>query len=96
MVSVFKVDAGLDITEHRRSQDGVFKMRIGADRFVDFRINLHSTDFGQDAVIRILDTSNNLLPLDALGYPPQNAGALLKAGRKYSGVDLVHGSHWQW
>ena len=66
-----KVDASLDITEHRRSQDGVFKMCIGADRFVDFRINLHTTDFGEDAVIRILDTSKNLLPLDALGCPPQ-------------------------
>ena len=71
VISVFKVDASLDITEHRRSQDGVFKMCIGADRFVDFRINLHCTDFGQDAVIRILDTSKNLLPLDGLGCPPK-------------------------
>jgi type IV pilus assembly protein PilB len=71
VISIFKVDASLDITEHRRSQDGVFKMCIGADRFVDFRINLHTTDFGEDAVIRILDTSKNLLPLDALGCPPQ-------------------------
>ena len=70
VISVFKVDAGLDITESRRSQDGVFKMRIGQDHFVDFRINLHATDFGQDAVIRILDTSKNLLPLEGLGCPP--------------------------
>jgi type II secretory ATPase GspE/PulE/Tfp pilus assembly ATPase PilB-like protein len=71
VISVFKVDASLDITEHRRSQDGVFKMCIGKDRFVDFRVNLHSTDFGQDAVIRILDTTKNLLPLYGLGCPPQ-------------------------
>lgn len=68
--SVFKVDSGLDITENRRSQDGVFKMRIGSEHFVDFRINLHSTDFGQDAVIRLLDTSKNLLDLDSVGFPP--------------------------
>ena len=42
VISVFKVDSDLDITENRRSQDGVFKMSIGKDRFVDFRINLHS------------------------------------------------------
>ena len=71
VISIFKVDASLDITEHRRSQDGVFKMCIGADHFVDFRINLHTTDFGEDAVIRILDTTKNLLPLDGLGCPPK-------------------------
>ncbi|MDA2937724.1 Flp pilus assembly complex ATPase component TadA [Acidobacteria bacterium AH-259-A15] len=91
VVSVFKVDAGLDITEHRRSQDGVFKMRIGADRFVDFRINLHSTDFGKDAVIRVLDTSRNLMPLDALGCPPKMLERYLKLVENPQGLILFTG-----
>ncbi|MEE8350557.1 MAG: ATPase, T2SS/T4P/T4SS family [Acidobacteriota bacterium] len=91
VISVFKVDSSLDITEHRRSQDGVFKMSIGQDRFVDFRINLHSTDFGQDAVIRILDTSKNLLPLDGLGCPPKMLSQYLMLIENPQGLILFTG-----
>ena len=91
VISVFKVDAGLDITEHRRSQDGVFKMSIGKGRFVDFRINLHNTDFGQDAVIRILDTAKNLLPLEALGCPPKMLERYLLLVENPQGLILLTG-----
>ena len=91
IISVFKVDAALDITEHRRSQDGVFKMSIGKGRFVDFRINLHTTDFGEDAVIRILDTSKNLLPLEALGCPPKMLERYLLLVENPQGLILLTG-----
>jgi type IV pilus assembly protein PilB len=68
VISILKVDAGLDIAERRRSQDGVFKKRIGKDYIIDFRINVHATPFGEDAVIRILDRRKNLMPLDKLGF----------------------------
>jgi len=91
VISVFKVDAGLDITEHRRSQDGVFKMSIGKGRFVDFRINLHTVDFGEDAVIRILDTAKNLLPLEALGCPPKMLERYLTLVENPQGLILLTG-----
>jgi type IV pilus assembly protein PilB len=67
IISVLKIDSGLNIAERRRAQDGVFKMRIGKDRNIDFRINVHATQFGEDAVIRVLDRSRNLLGLGDLG-----------------------------
>ena len=91
VISVFKVDASLDITEHRRSQDGVFKMSVGKGRFVDFRINLHTVDFGQDAVIRILDTAKNLLPLEALGCPPKMLERYLTLVENPQGLILLTG-----
>ena len=91
VISVFKVDASLDITEHRRSQDGVFKMSVGKGRFVDFRINLHTVDFGQDAVIRILDTAKNLLPLKALGCPPKMLERYLTLVENPQGLILLTG-----
>jgi len=91
VISVFKVDASLDITEHRRSQDGVFKMSVGKGRFVDFRINLHTVDFGQDAVIRILDTAKNLLPLEALGCPPRMLERYLTLVENPQGLILLTG-----
>jgi type IV pilus assembly protein PilB len=67
VISVLKIDSGLNIAERRRAQDGVFKMRIGKDRNIDFRINVHATQHGEDAVIRVLDRSKNLLELGDLG-----------------------------
>jgi type II secretory ATPase GspE/PulE/Tfp pilus assembly ATPase PilB-like protein len=70
IISVLKIDSGLNIAERRRAQDGVFKMRIGKDRNIDFRINVHATQFGEDAVIRVLDRDRNLLGLSDLGFAP--------------------------
>jgi len=70
IISVLKIDSGLNIAERRRAQDGVFKMRIGKDRNIDFRINVHATQFGEDAVIRVLDRARNLLTLGDLGFSP--------------------------
>jgi len=54
VVSRLKVMSQLDISEKRIPQDGRFKLKI-KDRFVDFRISVLPTIFGEDAVIRILD-----------------------------------------
>jgi len=70
IISVLKIDSGLNIAERRRAQDGVFKMRIGKNRNIDFRINVHATQFGEDAVIRVLDRTRNLLSLSELGFAP--------------------------
>lgn len=54
VISRLKVMSELDISEKRIPQDGRFKLKI-KDRFVDFRISVLPTIFGEDAVIRILD-----------------------------------------
>ena len=91
IISVLKIDSGLDITERRRPQDGVFKMRLEKERFVDFRISVHATSFGQDAVIRILDPVRNLLPLSKLGFPPKMLGRCHKLIDNPQGLLLVTG-----
>ncbi len=54
VISRLKVMSELDISEKRVPQDGRFKLKI-KDRFVDFRISVLPTIYGEDAVIRILD-----------------------------------------
>ena len=54
VISRLKVMSELDISEKRTPQDGRFKLKVRG-RFVDFRISVLPTIFGEDAVIRILD-----------------------------------------
>ena len=96
VISVFKVDAGLDITEHRRSQDGVFKMSVGKGRFVDFRINLHSTRFWARCGYPNSGYLEEFVASGSLGLSSRDAGALPTFGRKPSGIDPVDGTHRQW
>ena len=91
VISILKVDSGLDIAERRRSQDGVFKKRIGKDRLIDFRINVHATPFGEDAVIRILDRDKNLLPLEKLGFADSTLQNYLRLVQNPQGLILFTG-----
>ncbi len=70
-VSRVKIIAGLNIAERRVAQDG----RINAvyedgdmKRNIDFRVSVVPGPFGEDAVIRILDSSKPLIGLTDLGF----------------------------
>ncbi|RDI26346.1 type IV-A pilus assembly ATPase PilB [Pseudacidovorax intermedius] len=91
LASRIKVISKLDISEKRIPQDGRMKLKIGADRVIDFRVSTLPTLFGEKIVIRILDPSSARLGIDALGYDADEKERLLTAiGRPY-GMILVTG-----
>ncbi|WP_326539079.1 type IV-A pilus assembly ATPase PilB [Pseudorhodoferax sp.] len=91
LASRIKVISRLDISEKRVPQDGRMKLKIGADRVIDFRVSTLPTLFGEKIVIRILDPSSAKMGIDALGYDPEEKARLLHAiGRPY-GMILVTG-----
>jgi type IV pilus assembly protein PilB len=67
------------------------KLKIGADKVIDFRVSTLPTLFGEKIVIRILDPSSAKLGIDALGYEPQEKEKLLKAINRPYGMVLVTG-----
>ncbi len=72
IISRIKVMSELDISEKRIPQDGRFKLKV-TERFIDFRISILPTIFGEDAVIRILDRESIAgrrgdFRLDAIGF----------------------------
>ncbi|MEE8466662.1 MAG: GspE/PulE family protein [Dehalococcoidia bacterium] len=71
MVSRIKVEAGMDISEDRRPQDGGFSLKFG-ERRVEFRVASIGTTWGEMMVIRVLDQSGGLLSLESLGMESQN------------------------
>lgn len=91
VVSVLKLDANLDITERRRPQDGVFKRRIGSNRHIDFRLSVSRSVIGEDAVIRVLDRSRNLMPLSELGFPNEALPRYLRLIHNPQGLVLATG-----
>ena len=67
------------------------KLKISADRVIDFRVSTLPTLYGEKIVIRILDGSSAKLGIDALGYEPEEKARLLTAIARPYGMILVTG-----
>jgi type IV pilus assembly protein PilB len=65
LASRFKILSRLDISERRLPQDGRISIRI-ENRAIDFRVSTVPAKFGEKIVMRILDKSGNLLPMDKI------------------------------
>ena len=86
-----KVMAGLDISERRKPQDGRVKLKISANKSIDFRMNTLPTLWGEKIVMRILDASSAQLGIDALGYEDAQKQLYLEALSQPQGMILVTG-----
>ena len=86
-----KVMSRLDIAERRVPQDGRIKMRLSKTRAIDFRMSTCPTLFGEKIVLRILDPSQAMLGIDALGYEQAQKELYLKHLAKPQGMILVTG-----
>jgi general secretion pathway protein E len=66
LISRLKIMADLDISEKRLPQDGRISLRIGT-RAVDVRVSTLPSAYGERAVLRLLDKSQDQLSLEAVG-----------------------------
>ena len=94
VVSRLKIIAGLDIAERRVAQDG----RVNAvleegekKRNIDFRVSVVPGPFGEDAVLRILDSAKPLLGLVDLGFAREELARLESLISNPEGMLLVTG-----
>ena len=60
--------SSLDISEKRLPQDGRFSMRV-LERSIDVRISTMPVQFGESVVMRLLDQTEGVRELSALGMP---------------------------
>ena len=86
-----KVMSRLDIAERRVPQDGRIKMKLSKNRSIDFRVSTCPTLFGEKIVLRILDASQAMLGIDALGYEPFQKELYMKNLARPQGMILVTG-----
>ncbi len=90
IISRLKVMAQLDIAEKRVPQDGRFKLKID-DRFVDFRVSVLPSIFGETVVLRILDKSALGLDIQKLGLEGEDLLLFKRNVKKPYGMVLVAG-----
>lgn len=86
-----KILSKLDISERRIPQDGRMKMRISANRAIDFRVSTLPTLFGEKIVMRILDAAAAKLGVDKLGFEQRQKELYLEAVERPYGMVLVTG-----
>jgi type IV pilus assembly protein PilB len=86
-----KVMSRLDIAERRVPQDGRIKMKLSKSRAIDFRVSTCPTLYGEKIVLRILDPSQAMLGIDALGYEPFQKDIYVKNLARPQGMILVTG-----
>jgi type IV pilus assembly protein PilB len=91
MSARLKVMARLDVAERRVPQDGRIKMKLSKTRAIDFRVSTCPTLYGEKIVLRILDPSQAMLGIDALGYEPFQKDLYMKNLAKPQGMILVTG-----
>lgn len=91
LVSRIKVISKLDLSEKRRPQDGRIKFQVGSDKFIDLRVSILPTLFGEKVVLRILDKSNLEKGIQSLGFSEQQLQLIENGIQKPQGMILVTG-----
>ena len=85
-----KVISNLDITEKSMPQDGSFKLKIEGE-FVDFRVSIFPSIYGQNIVIRVLNRKSIPLDINKLGFLPKALDIFKEKINKPYGMVLVTG-----
>lgn len=90
IISRIKIMSDLDIGEKRRPQDGRIQVTNGS-RTVDIRVSMLPTEFGEKAVMRLLDKSAMELSLSNVGFDAAQLSIFRRAIQSPYGMILVTG-----
>ncbi len=91
VTSRLKILCRLDISERRLPQDGRLRVRIPPARIIDFRVSFLPTSFGETIVLRLLDPASSRVPIEELGFLPEQRQAFEEAINRPYGMILVTG-----
>ena len=90
VLSRLKLQAGMDLSEHRIPQDG--RIRFSAmGRDLDLRVSDIPTTWGESIVMRILDKSGVMLGISELGFFPDDQETINNVIHFPDGIFLVTG-----
>lgn len=85
-----KVMANLNIAETRTPQDGRISLNVGG-KDVDFRVSVQPVTHGENIVLRVLDRTKGIVPLEKLDLNPENFDLIKLMMSRPEGIILVTG-----
>jgi general secretion pathway protein E/type IV pilus assembly protein PilB len=85
-----KIISNLNIADKMSPQDGRFSINIGGHE-VDFRVSSLPTVHGENIVLRVLDKSASIMPLEKLGFSDLNMKLIKEAQSRPEGIIIVTG-----
>ncbi len=90
VVARIKILSKLRLDEKRKPQDGGFSAKIEG-RKIDFRVSTLPSYYGEKVVMRILDSSRGVKPLEELGLSEENLALIKDATKRPYGLILITG-----
>ncbi len=90
VITRFKVMAKMDISEHRKPQDGRISIKL-MGRPIDLRVSLIPATAGESIVMRILDREAGLVDLADLGFVGEDRDRFDRVIKRPNGIFLVTG-----
>jgi type IV pilus assembly protein PilB len=91
VISRLKILAGLRTDEHQTAQDGRFRYAPEGLPFVDVRVSIVPTYYGENAVLRLLSDMAEEFSLGSLGFSAENQEKIMAAVKKPYGMILATG-----
>ena len=85
-----KIISRMNIADKLAPQDGRFHMNVGG-RMADFRVSSLPTVHGENIVLRVLDQSQSIMPLEKLGFSESNLEKIRRAQSRPEGIIIVTG-----
>ncbi|MBI4030664.1 MAG: Flp pilus assembly complex ATPase component TadA [Proteobacteria bacterium] len=85
-----KIMSNMNIADKMSPQDGRFNMNVGG-RVADFRVSSLPTVHGENIVLRVLDQSQSIVPLENLGFSEGNLVKIRRAQERPEGIIIVTG-----
>jgi type IV pilus assembly protein PilB len=85
-----KIMSGMNIADKLMPQDGRFGLNIGG-READFRVSSLPTVHGENIVLRVLDQSESIMPMEKLGFSEHNLSLIKQSQSKPEGIIIVTG-----
>src|SRR5579864_9512937 len=87
-ISRLKIISGMDISDHRRPQDGRSQLRYEGKR-IDLRVSSLPTQYGEKVVVRLLDQTRAQMTMDQMDLTAENLQVFQSLLSRPQGMILV-------
>lgn len=91
IITRIKILAGLRTDEHQAAQDGRFKVNIAGHDYIDIRVSIAPTYYGENCVMRLLAEQALIFTLETLGFAKSDFAKVNRAIKKPYGMILATG-----